>query len=479
MKKRKMTNLQVYGCESPAGNADVQDKMKQTCKKNHGVEWPAQDKDIHSKQLKSYLSHYGKEENPEGCKELRSRREQTSLERFGYRSNFQSPEFKEQTSKVLQERYGVANATNPMHIPEIRKKLQNTNMKRYGVKNCAQSEACSLKIKQTVNERYGCDYTFQSEEIRNKIMHTNLERYGVPWYCMTEECKKASGKIVSKMNVEFSKLLSLNGIENSMEFRIGSYSFDICIESQKILIELDPTFTHTSLLNMFDKSSKGLDINYHRNKSQVASANGYRCIHIFDWDDWEKVIMLVAPKNKIFARNCTIKEVDSKSAKSFLDKYHIQSSCNGLSLTLGLYNNGNLLELLSIGTPRYNHNYQSELLRLCSDSNYYVIGGSKKLFKHLVDDYDIHSIISYCDNSKFTGSVYKNLGFQCISDGHIPSKHWCKNGKHITDNLLRQRGYDQLFNANYGKGTSNEELMIKHGWLPIYDCGQSTYVWRR
>ena len=27
----------------------------------------------------------------------------------------------------------------------------------------------------------------------------------------------------------------------------------------------------------------------------------------------------------------------------------------------------------------------------------------------------------------------------------------------IIDNLLRQRGFDQLFGTNYGKGTSNEK----------------------
>ena len=52
-----------------------------------------------------------------------------------------------------------------------------------------------------------------------------------------------------------------------------------------------------------------------------------------------------------------------------------------------------------------------------------------------------------------------------------------KTKQHITDNLLRQRGFDQLFETNYGKGTSNEELMIMHGFIEVYDCGQLTYVW--
>ena len=86
--------------------------------------------------------------------------------------------------------------------------------------------------------------------------------------------------------------------------------------------------------------------------------------------------------------------------------------------------------------------------------------------------------MSYCDTSKFSGKVYDILGFT-LDTINSPSCHWysAKEGKHITDNLLRMQGYDRLFKENHGKGTSNEELILNRGYLPIYDCGQSTYVW--
>ena len=59
-----------------------------------------------------------------------------------------------------------------------------------------------------------------------------------------------------------------------------------------------------------------------------------------------------------------------------------------------------------------------------------------------------------------------------------PSKIWSKNSEYIRDSLLRQRGYDQLFNTTYGKGKSNDELMLENGWLPVYDCGQAVYVYK-
>ena len=40
------------------------------------------------------------------------------------------------------------------------------------------------------------------------------------------------------------------------------------------------------------------------------------------------------------------------------------------------------------------------------------------------------------------------------------------------------KGFDLLFGDEYGcfgKGTSNEELMRAHGFVEIYDAGQTTY----
>lgn len=79
-----------------------------------------------------------------------------------------------------------------------------------------------------------------------------------------------------------------------------------------------------------------------------------------------------------------------------------------------------------------------------------------------------------------SGTTYEKLGFT-FNDVSI-EKHWfnMKTGKHITDNLLRQRGFDQLLGSTYGcygKGTSNEQLMRQHDFVEIYDAGQATYVW--
>lgn len=39
-----------------------------------------------------------------------------------------------------------------------------------------------------------------------------------------------------------------------------------------------------------------------------------------------------------------------------------------------------------------------------------------------------------------------------------------------------QQGVDRLIGTNDGKGISNRDIMIREGWVEVYDCGQSTYI---
>ena len=217
---------------------------------------------------------------------------------------------------------------------------------------------------------------------------------------------------------------------------------------------------------------------YHKEKTDCALRNGYRCVHVWDWDDVSKILDMLKSKNTLYARNCELHEVDVKDCNVFCNTNHLQGSCKGMSVAVGLYKDGELVMIMSFGKPRYNHKYQYELLRMCTLSGCVVVGGAERLFKYFVDKYKPKNVISYCDRSKFTGDVYQRLGFT-TSDKVSPSGHWYneRTHQHVTDNLLRQRGYDQLFGTHYGKGTSNEYLMVQTGWDCVYDCGQSVYTY--
>ena len=265
----------------------------------------------------------------------------------------------------------------------------------------------------------------------------------------------------SDLKTGVTNLLDSAGINYIANYSLKSFKYDFKIDN--ILLEINPYSTH---------SSKQIEKDYHLRKSNVAKENGYNCIHVWDWDNIDAIINLLKRKEEsIGARQCTVEEVSLYEARSFLNKYHIQGYAKD-DIRLGLYYKGELVSIMTFGKPRYNKNFEYELVRYCSSIN--VTGGSSKLFKHFLNKYSPKSICSYCDLSKFRGETYSLLGFKLRSISS-PAIHWYDGHRHITDNLLRQRGFDNLFNTSYGKGTSNRDLMLSHGFVEVYDCGQATY----
>lgn len=127
---------------------------------------------------------------------------------------------------------------------------------------------------------------------------------------------------------------------------------------------------------------------------------------------------------KIRASECVIKNVTIEE-RDFLQAYHYQGYVSS-TICYGLYFKGELVLLMSFGSPRYNRRYDWELLRLCTKKDYQVYGGASKLFKHFCDN-NVGSIISYCNLSLFSGKVYQSIGMSLL--GKCNSYHYEKDGK--------------------------------------------------
>lgn len=337
----------------------------------------------------------------------------------------------------------------------------------------------------TLNAKYGknVNHPFQIPGILDRFKATMNDKYGVDYACQLDDCIKLNKHTISHINKDFADLLDKLNILYDMEYNLDNNFYDFCIKDKNILIEINPNYTHTvagNHYNHFEYNAKYE--NYHLSRTKLANENGYRCIHIWQWDDWNKVVLMLRDKQKLYARKLQLKEITKQEANQFLNLYHLQNACRGNSVNLGLYQDDQLIQVMTFGKPRYNKNYQWELLRLCTNVNYYVVGGAERLFKHFLKQYNPESIISYCDISKFTGDVYERLGFK-LKEQTKPQKIWGKSDRYkkdyITDNLLRQRGADQLIGTHDGKGTSNEEIMLREGWLPVYDCGQKVFEYKR
>lgn len=365
--------------------------------------------------------------------------------------------------KELADKYGVHGLT-----------LYRT-FQKYGI--LKPKDKVVENIKKTLQEKYGVTNANDIPGVAEKREHTCQEKYGAKCVLVSKHCY-SKFRNDSKPNQEFAKILEDRGIEFEREFPIDSRSYDFRVD--KTLVEINPYATHNSTWGIDGKDGK--DRLYHKEKSDLAAQNGYSCLHVWDWDDREKILELLQPRTPIYARKCKVKSIDQREANIFLKRYHLQNGAKMQKVCLALIYEGEIVEVMTFGPPRFNKNFEWELIRLCTKTGIRVLGGSQKLWKHFIEEYNPKSIISYCDRSKFSGKIYGDLGFTLKNEG-MPSRHWYSSElkQHITDNGLRLRGFDLLLGnqfGKFGKGTINDDLMREHGFVEIWDAGQAVWIWK-
>lgn len=230
--------------------------------------------------------------------------------------------------KTNLERYGSENCWGDK---EIRKKSEQTMLEKYGAKCTSQSKELQEKCKQTMIERYGVDCTWKSSELMKKAKKTIEIKYG--GHCFTVGSKMREKYLktmsekdeiqinkVSKINLKVKKFLQDNGIMSKAEKPLEMFWYDLVIESLKILIEVNPTVTHNSHFSPFG-SFEGKDPRYHYEKTKLAMQNGYLCIHIWNWTNWNEVVEQIKHINEYNVRQEEPVKVwsDVNSGKIILD----------------------------------------------------------------------------------------------------------------------------------------------------------------
>lgn len=290
----------------------------------------------------------------------------------------------------------------------------------------------------------------------------------------------------SKQEIEILKVLC-NYIDKS-EIVLGDRTvlngkeLDIYIPKFKLAIEVNGSYWHSTIFK---------DSRYHQDKTIDCAKKGIRLIHIFEyeWEDdekREKIISILASalnteRNRIvYARNTVIKVVDNEQAELFLNRYHLQGYTRA-QITLGCYYENELLGVMSFGHPRFNSNYQYELIRLSWKSGVRVVGGLEKLFKQFVTEYNPESILTYCDIAKFTGNSYTRIGFKPLSEKPITSPNYVWLDADTNETLTRYQTQKATL-VKLGLGSENEtedEIMYRQGFLKIHDCGNLRLEWKR
>ena len=272
-----------------------------------------------------------------------------------------------------------------------------------------------------------------------------------------------------------------NGIiEVNNRNKLNGLELDIYFPEKNLALEINGTYWHGSNYKTY---------NYHQNKTVEAAKKGIRLIHIFEyeWDDLNqrsKILgvigraLEVCNVTKIYARECDIKIVGGKEAEEFNIQHHLQGHAAG-SINIGCYFNGRLVGLLVMGKPRFNNEYEYEIIRLTWMANVNVIGGLERLFKAFVTKYKPKSIITYCDISKFTGKSYQRIGFNTTKESLTrPNYKWVDERGNVYSRYQTQK--QKLLDNGLGNyGETENEIMTNLGFYKIYDAGNLRMIWTK
>jgi hypothetical protein len=488
--KRKWRGWKKY-CSKECTNLARFENMKTTMVERYGVE--------NSMQLDS----------------TKEKLKTTMVERYGVENSMQLDSTKDKLKTTMVERYGVE---HQMSLDSVKNKIKNTVFKRYGVDSVSQIPEVKFKKIQTSLKNYGVENPFISDVVKEKIKNTMIEKYGVisnnylhispdsleklknkDW---CEEFLKSNSISDFEKELKISKPLIIKNLkdhgiineyvsnfENDVQFYLDSLQIDYIKRSRKIIppleldfylpkhnlaIECNGTYWHSDL--------NGKDKNYHLNKTTLCREKNIHLIHLWE-HDWAQKNQIIKHriKSKLglcsikYARKTTIKVIDNVQSELFLNQYHFQGSCPS-SIRYGLFENNQLMAVMTFGKSRFSKQYQYELLRLAYAPDISIVGGASKLFKNFCRDHSPTSVISYSDRTWNTGSVYKKIGFR-YSHSSPPSYWYSKDYLHFENRIKFQKHKLPKLIGNFLPELTEWENMSLNGYDRIWDCGTDVWIW--
>ena len=466
--KRRTTKKALYGSETFNNHA----KTTETKIQRYGDPNYANGDQIR----KTKLERYGKQgyNNPE-------KRKSTKLVKYGA-SNYVNAE---KCAQTKMERYGSPTYNNPA-------KNQATKLARYGdpfylnrekgyetyIKNTIARYQDALQTQCKVldyNDRvFACECLTCGSRFNIPVTtgYMRLFRYGIKWCTVCNPAETSRSKEESAIFDYVSELVGKDNVQKSDRTTVFGHELDIYVPDKQVAIEFDGLYWHNEL--------KKPDVD-HLRKTEDCEHAGIRLIHIFE-DEWNykmdivksRISGILGQNSTIYARNCTVSEVNTDIASRFLEDNHIQGNVSA-TWKYGLLFNGELVGLMTFGTSRFDNGI--ELLRYCSKKYTNVIGGASRLFSHFTSEHpEVDRIISYADRRwSGKGAFYPSLGF--VLDGKTRPSYY-----YIINNMRRNRmefTKKRLVEAGFDPNMSEHEIMLSRKIYRIYDCGNWRYVWHR
>jgi hypothetical protein len=297
----------------------------------------------------------------------------------------------------------------------------------------------------------------------------------------------------------------MNKIIKELTNIIGSYNLTVEINSAGDIYipEKSMVISYCD----FTKYCKEIDDSnrlYHLNKMKVNLDNGNNTIVVFE-DEYKfhkdiviarlKHILHVSSAKKIYARTCSIREIDTKLSREFCNTFHIQGSGQGGKVKLGAFKNkgfmdSDLVAVLTIGKlSRAKGNKiipedSWELIRFCSASQYMVTGIASKLYKYFERNYEWKTVISFADKRwSLEGNLYRQLEFELEKETQpnyyyikLPDVHRTHRFAYRRDSLRDRARKETDLSEDKIVTMSELDLARFFGARRVFDCGNYKFI---
>lgn len=446
LKNIEKTCLEKYGIKNAGGSLQSLEKAKQTNLKKYGKEWALQNQDIINKRNSNNLIKYGVKNVFEN-KEIKERIIKNNLKKYGKKFYTQTDECKQKIKNTCLKKYGVDAYTKTL---DYKQKTLKTNLERYGETSFTKTVAYKNLYKDQYYVQNKLDKIFYSKKLNNTLFKSKLEQEIIDF-------------IKNELQIPGEKYIKGKGNDR--------FEIDYFIPEKNIGIEINGAWWHS--INAQDHKPK----DYHYKKMRVSNKYGISLIQIWE-DQWylKKDIIkdilkarLGVLKNRIYARKCIIKEVDNATYKNFCNNTHIQGY-RPAKIRLGLYYDNKLVQIASFNKcndyGKRKSKYEYEWIRGCIASNNQVIGGTSKLLKYFIKNYNPESILCYADANLFDGKGYQQAGFEFI-DYTGPDKFFIEN-----NTLIRHL-------RNPYKYKFYKEAVKQGKFMECYGAGSLKFVWKK
>lgn len=252
---------------------------------------------------------------------------------------------------------------------------------------------------------------------------------------------------------------------------------DIFIPVKNIGFEYNGLYWHSELVLLSNNRSPQSDYE----KYLQYKTDNIQVISVFE-DEWINKKNIVKSRirnilgitdNKIYARKCVVKEIDSETASAFCNSTHIMGKGRS-NFRVGLFYNNTLVSVMTFTKNNISRKSNTwEINRFSSLLDTTIIGGASKLFSFFIKKINPDTVISYADNRWSNGNLYSVLGFEQSSAG-VPN-YWY----FLPNTNCRIHRYNLRKNSNDNPSLTEWDNRQQQGYNRIWDCGSSKWEWKK